>query len=44
MGRRDEWFAARREDLDYSDIDGIKAAVREYPLVAGAKEGEVERC
>ena len=30
--RKDEWLAARLEDLDYGDIDGIKAAVRNYPL------------
>jgi hypothetical protein len=29
--RRDEWLAARLEDLDYGDINGIEAAVREYP-------------
>jgi len=29
--RRNEWLAARLEDLDYGDINGIKAAVREYP-------------
>jgi hypothetical protein len=33
--RRDEWLAARLEDLDYGDINGIEAAVREYPLGAG---------
>jgi hypothetical protein len=31
-GRRDEWLAARLEDLGYGDINGIEAAVREYPL------------
>ena len=30
------------EDLDYGDIDGIAAAVREYPL-EGAKKDEAER-
>ena len=40
--RRDEWLAARLEDLDYGDIDGIEAAVREYPLV-GVKKDEVEK-
>jgi hypothetical protein len=39
--RKDEWLAARLEDLDYGDIDGIAAAVREYPL-EGAKKDEVE--
>jgi hypothetical protein len=40
--RKDEWLAARMEDLDYGDIDGIAAAVREYPL-EGVKEDEVEK-
>jgi hypothetical protein len=38
--RRDEWLAARLEDLDYGDINGIEAAVREYPL-EGIKKDEV---
>ena len=29
--RKDEWLAARLEDLDYGDIDGIEAAVRDTP-------------
>jgi hypothetical protein len=29
--RRDEWLAAGLEDLGYGDINGIEAAVREYP-------------
>ncbi len=29
--RKDEWLAARLEDLDYGYIDGITAAVRELP-------------
>jgi hypothetical protein len=37
-----EWLAARREDLDYGDIAGIEAAVREYPL-EGTKKDEVDR-
>jgi hypothetical protein len=37
-----EWLAARREDLDYGDIAGIEAAVREYPL-EGAKKDEADR-
>jgi hypothetical protein len=41
-GRRDEWLAARLEDLDYGYIDGIEAAVRQYPL-EGVKKDEVER-
>jgi hypothetical protein len=32
LDRRDEWLAARLEDLDYGDINGIEAAVHEYPL------------
>jgi hypothetical protein len=40
--RRDEWLAARLEDLDYGDIDGIEAAVRTYPL-EGIKKDEVEK-
>jgi len=30
--RKDEWLAARLQDLDYGDIDGICAAARIYPL------------
>ena len=40
--RKDEWLAARLEDLDYGDIDGIEAAVREYPL-EGVKKDEADR-
>jgi len=39
---KDAWLAARLEDLDYGDIDGIAAAVRHYPL-EGAKKAEVDR-
>ena len=39
---RDEWLAARLEDLDYGDIEGIETAVRKYPL-EGIKKDEVER-
>jgi len=42
LDRRDEWLAARLEDLDYGDIDGIEAAVRTYPL-EGVKKDEVEK-
>jgi hypothetical protein len=42
LDRKDEWLAARLEDLDYGDIGGIEAAVREYPL-EGIKKDEVER-
>ena len=41
-GRKYEWLAARLEDLDYGDIDGIEAAVREYPL-EGVKKEETEK-
>jgi hypothetical protein len=37
---KDEWLAARLEDLDYGDIDGICAAARAYPLV-GIKKDEL---
>jgi hypothetical protein len=40
--RKDAWLAARMEDLDYGDIDGIERAVREFPF-AGIKKDEVER-
>jgi hypothetical protein len=40
--RRDEWLAARLEDLDYGDIDGIEAAVRAYPL-EGIKKDETDK-
>jgi hypothetical protein len=42
LDRKDEWLAARLEDLDYGHIDGITAAVRQYPL-EGAKKDEVEK-
>ena len=42
LDRRDEWLAARLEDLDYGDIGGIRDAVREYPL-EGVKKDEVEK-
>ena len=38
---KDEWLAARLQDLDYGYIDGICAAARKYPL-AGVKKDEVE--
>jgi hypothetical protein len=40
--RKDEWLAARLEDLDDGDIDGIEAAVRKYPL-EGVKKDEVDK-
>jgi hypothetical protein len=42
LDRKDEWLAARLEDLDYGDIDGIAAAVRKYPL-EGVKKDEVNK-
>jgi hypothetical protein len=39
---RDQWLAARLEDLDYGYIDGIEAAVRTYPL-QGVKKAEVDK-
>jgi hypothetical protein len=42
LDRKGEWLAARLEDLDYGDIDGIQAAVRKYPL-EGVKKDEVEK-
>lgn len=43
LADKDEWLAARLEDLDYGYIDGIEAAVRKYPIVDGIKKDEVER-
>ena len=42
LDRKDEWLAARLDDLDYGHIGGIEAAVRRYPL-EGIKKDEVER-
>ena len=42
LDRKEEWLAARLEDLDYGDIDGIEAAVRKYPL-EGVKKDEVDK-
>jgi len=39
--RKDEWLAARLEDLDYGDIDGICAAARVFPL-DGIKKDELD--
>jgi hypothetical protein len=41
LDRKDEWLAARLEDLDYGDIDGICQAARVYPL-AGIKKDQLE--
>ena len=38
---KDEWLAARLQDLDYGYIDGICAAARKYPL-AGVKKDELD--
>lgn len=37
-----QWLQARLEDLDNGHIDGIEAAVREYPL-EGVKKDEADR-
>jgi hypothetical protein len=42
LDHKDEWLAARLEDLDYGYIDGIAAAARAYPL-EGVKKDEVEK-
>ena len=39
--RKDEWLAARLEDLDYGDIDGICRAARVFPLT-GVKKDELD--
>jgi len=39
--RKDDWLAARLQDLDYGDIDGICAAARVYPLM-GTKKDELD--
>jgi hypothetical protein len=41
LDRKDEWLAARLEDLDYGYIEGIAAATRHYPLT-GAKKDEID--
>jgi hypothetical protein len=40
--QREDWLAARLEDLDHGDIDGIEAAVRKYPL-EGVKKDETDK-
>ena len=40
--RSEDWLAARLDDLDYGDIDGICAAARAYPL-AGVKKDELDK-
>ena len=39
--RKDDWLAARLEDLDYGDIHGICAAARAYPFT-GVKKDELD--
>jgi hypothetical protein len=39
---KDDWLQARMDDLDYGYINGIKAAVRQYPL-EGVKKDEAEK-
>jgi hypothetical protein len=41
LDHKDEWLAARLEDLDYGDIDGICTAARAYPLT-GVKKDELD--
>ena len=41
LDQKDEWLAARLEDLDYGDIDGICRAARAYPL-EGIKKDELD--
>ena len=41
LDRKDEWLAARLEDLDYGDIDGICTAARVFPL-AGVKKDKLD--
>jgi hypothetical protein len=41
LDRQDEWLAARLEDLDHGDIDGICNAARVYPLT-GARKDELD--
>jgi hypothetical protein len=41
LDQKDEWLAARMEDLDYGDIDGICRAARVFPL-QGIKKDELD--
>jgi hypothetical protein len=41
LDRREEWLAARLEDLDYGYTEGICRAARAYPL-EGTRKAEVE--
>ena len=40
--QRQDWLAARLDDLDHGDIDGICAAARAYPLV-GSKKTDLDK-
>ena len=41
LDKKEQWLAARMEDLDYGYIDGIIAATRQYPL-EGVKKDEID--
>jgi hypothetical protein len=41
LDRKEEWLAARLEDLDHGDVDGICKATRVYPL-QGVKKDEID--
>ena len=41
LDKKEQWLAARMEDLDYGYIDGICAAARAYPLV-GVRKDELD--
>ena len=41
LDRKEEWLAARLEDLDYGYIDGIVTATRQYPL-EGARKDQID--
>jgi hypothetical protein len=41
LDHKDQWLAARLEDLDYGDIDGICRAARAFPL-NGVKKDELD--
>jgi hypothetical protein len=41
LDRKEEWLAARMDDLDYGYIDGIVQATRQYPL-QGVKKDAID--
>ena len=41
LDHKDDWLAARLEDLDYGDLNGICAAARVFPL-EGTKKDELD--